>query len=352
MLDNDLVKYGYLKASDIANATQIPRQTVYHYRDGASLGGGENLKRIVACSLGYLLRGIKTEGNRMVLLKDQWIEVNARINALSASERLDEPTRTVELDHGGGTADFKTGTALNCMITYSKLLFLRDCQINEPVYTRFIARLNQAVPVYDEFAIVRTLFFKTTPSPFSVFGRRPSLDQVAKIVTNLQPIYPPRYKSRIKDLNWDGIPNVTEHFEGKPEQLWQGAFTLINGFQRGNQFARLIPPNTCDRAILALDLTSLDLYWNKALFTDSPVGYCKRTAHDTELRMHVEETSNGVFIIDTSRECEEAAGWSPPEHSLEDGDNLEIHFSINWDAVAAASPRKRARRSVRRVAET
>jgi len=233
---------------------------------------------------------------------------------------------------------------MHCMIIYSKLLYLRDIKRNEPAYKKYIVRLDREIDVFDEFIVLRTMQFKNKPSPFSIFGRRPNFGQEGDVVTNMQPIFPPRTDVMVADKNWEGISNVSEHFEQNPELLWQGAFTIINGFQRGNEFARLFPIGKCDRAVLILDLTSVPAYCNGNLLNTPPIGHCIRTNDDTRIKMHVEQAASGAFILDTQRAYEGDEvdnGWIPGKHIIENGDNFEMQFSVNWDVVAEASPKRK-----------
>jgi len=221
-------------------------------------------------------------------------------------------------------------TALACMLIYVKFLHLRDKQTSAPVYQKFIPRLNQEIPVYDEFLMLRTMTFKTLTKGHKLYGRSTG-------VVDLLPVFPPRCSLIVNDMGSIGLPNVVDHLETKESLLSQAAFHYVNGFQRTQEELGFLVMEDCDQAVMAIDLTSLPLRTDH-LLQAPPVAYHIRYEDDVLVkhRMDCSLSSTGAYLVDSRKSgagTDAVAGWNPPDHVLLKNDKIEVRFLINWEVL-------------------
>lgn len=220
--------------------------------------------------------------------------------------------------------------ALACMLIYVKFLHLRDRQTAAPVYYKFIPRLNQEIPVYDEFLMLRTMTFQTPMKGHKLAGRSTG-------VVDLLPVFPPRGSLIVNDMGSIGLPNVVDHLETRESPLSQAAFHYVNGFQRTQEELGFLVSEDCDRAVMAIDMTSLPVRPDRLLRAD-PLAYHLRYEEDAlvERRMDCSRSSTGAYLVDSRKSgvgAEGAAAWNPAAHALLKNDKIEVRFSVAWDTL-------------------
>jgi len=220
--------------------------------------------------------------------------------------------------------------ALACMLLYVKFLHLRDRQTSAPVYHKFIPRLNQEIPVYDEFLMLRTMTFKMPMKGHKLYGRSTG-------VVDLLPVFPPRCRLIVNDMGSIGLPNVVDHLETRESLLSQAAFHYVNGFQRTQEELGFLVMEDCDQAVMAIDMTSLPVRPDRLLRAD-PCAYHIRYEEDVmvERRLDCSLSSTGAYLVDSRKSgagAEDVAGWSPTDHMLLKNDKIEVRFSVDWAAL-------------------
>jgi len=216
------------------------------------------------------------------------------------------------------------------MLIYVKFLHLRDKQTSAPAYQKFIPRLNQEIPVYDEFMMLRTMTFKTPMKGHKLYGRSTG-------VVDLLPVFPPRCSLIVNDMGSIGLPNVIDHLETRESLLSQAAFLYVNGFQRTQEELGFLVMEDCDRAVMAIDMTSLPIRADHLLRED-PLAYHIRYEEDVlvKRRMDCSISSTGTYLVDSRKSGEGAEGvegWRPADHTLRKNDKIEVRFLVDWDAL-------------------
>ena len=314
-LENGYKKKGIYGASNIAAETKIPLASFQRIMKGQWFRDSSNLRR--------LFEPLVTAGCGEQLTVD--ILINAYCESKTAQ---DEPERKA--------AD-AFDPSLSCLLIYFKFLHLRDKRVSPPVYQKFIPRLNRVVDVFDEFILVKTLFFKETQKYQEFYGRSMG-------VVDIHPIFPPRDHVIVSDPGLLGIEGVARHIESEPCQLYQTILFYENGLQYGNDEIGGVVPEDCARAVVMADMTSLP-QWSKNLLSVPPLAHHLRPEADgtRRRRMDCRQTSTGIWVTDTAcaADSEEGQiGWEPGKETLRKNDKIEIGLSICWDAVNVSSNMK------------
>jgi transcriptional regulator with XRE-family HTH domain len=323
-LRSEFREAGDLSNIDIANVSGLPQSTLSRIMQGTPV-------RIK--SLRLLFNGlIRAADNvdRKTALNEQQLKQRDRKLREYCEEVIVEWKGDAEPDPQAVESD----NDLLCLLYYIKFIHLRDQRRNAPVYRRFVPRIGQEIEVFDEFVSVRTLQFREAPRKHMLLGRR-----VGGAI-DLQPIFPPRKNVTGAYMGRLVSPELVEHMESGPRDLSQGAYTILNGFQEGREFAGSMVFNSCDQLVLIVDMTSLPVDSSR-LFTAPPVAWHIRPDGDSEelRRMSCETSHLGAFIVDSTKAGPDTAdAWDPATDVLLENDRVEMRFSIDWDAVAQSAP--------------
>jgi hypothetical protein len=307
-LENAFKKQGVFGASNIATETRIPLASLQRIMRGEWFRNSTNLRRLFAT---LVVAGC---GEQMTvdILIDEYCE-----------------SKTVRNEDEQKPADVFE-PSLSCLLMYFKFLHLRDKRVSAPVYQKYIPRLNRLINVFDEFVLIKTLFFKETQKNQEFYGRSMG-------VVDIQPIFPPRDHVIVSDPGLMGIEGVIRHIESEPSQLYQTIAFYENGLQSENEEIGGVVPDDCARAVIMVDMTSLP-DWSNGLLLSHPVCYHLRPEANgtTQKRMNCQQTSTGLWMIDTARvgdETDEAVHWEPDKDRLRKNDKIEMRLAINWDKI-------------------
>ena len=315
---------GMYSQEDIAMATASAGETprVSTSTVGRAFTGNlgityERMQILFACLLGF---------QNITLSPEQTFQVDAEIieyceeilvvvKPKLSDQLLSPPPSTEERLFKAGGHDF------SCITVYTKFIHLKD-EGGAPAYLRFVARINEEIPVFSEILLVRTLYFRALPESYTVVAT--SIGGVA----DLQSVFPPRTHIALNYLGTGKEPGLVEHLERvsppgvETDRLSQVAYLLLNRFGRGSEhpFVGSTIDGTCDRFVMVVDLTSLPIPLDR-LLTSPPIAYHKRANIDDPdlLTMVCEQSHTGMFVIDSAKVCngQDAPGmWNPKVHRL------------------------------------
>lgn len=234
-----------------------------------------------------------------------------------------------------------------CITLYSACLHLRPIREDGRgwAYLKAVPGSQEPMPVFTEFLAVRSYLFPRLQEEMNMEANSAGL-------ATLLPVFPPRL--RCTDNRVEGVDrfHTARHTEDEAGAFYQAGLGYINGFFPDTEIVGLRITHNCDRAVLVVDFNFLPCDLVRNLFLEEPTALYSRENEEERQKLKLDcRSEGGVFIVDTKRAGKKTSvvaawnpngetidAWNPAEHRVRKSGRIQIHFSVNWPAVAEAYP--------------
>src|SRR6266542_348772 len=199
-----------------------------------------------------------------------------------------------------------------------KLLYIQVCALSrraerrEPIYKRFIERLEKEIDVYDELHHYRLNIYNTPPSEFEITDRSSG-------VVDLNILHP--WQSlQFPDEGARHVEQIIKQTIRSYSNMFFTRARYFNGFQPGNENVAMRMERDTEEARLVIDFSSLPHH--EAIVAGWPKGTIRENNGNgtvTEGEIEVKRLRAGVYVVERLNLKKESV--------------IRMDFKINWDVV-------------------
>jgi hypothetical protein len=194
---------------------------------------------------------------------------------------------------------------------YVKFHYLRrKSETTEPIYKKYIRRLDEYIDVYDEVHSFRLNIFDKDQKGIVIRDRSSG-------VVDLNILYPWQSDLIFPDEGAKKVPHVILQTINQPSRTFFTRAIFLNGFQYSNEDFAMKMEEKTKEARMIVDFSSIESQGR--IFNGFPKAYHRPSTTTTETAIGLHEIHSGIYAVN--------------HNNLEKDDVIVIRFDINWDEV-------------------